>query len=69
MLRLMIWLASLATRWELRKQARKASKVTIALLVALSAGCTSVHKTGGYHGPLVDPNGLPIDPPTYEAAP
>ena len=68
-MRLMIWLASLATRWELRKQARKASKVTILLFLALSAGCSSTPKAGGYHGPLVDPDGLPIDPPTYEVAP
>ena len=40
--------------------------LVIICLLALAAGCASQPTGGGWKGPLVDPDGNPILPPTYE---
>lgn len=46
-------------------------KRILAILLCLAAvGCTTHRPSpGGWRGPLVDPDGQRINPPTYEVAP
>ena len=44
-------------------------KLLAVLALVLMAGCATAPTGGRWNGPLVDPDGEPILPPTYEAAP
>jgi hypothetical protein len=41
----------------------------LAVLCLATAGCATPRPNGGWQGPLFDPDGQPIAPPTYEVAP
>jgi hypothetical protein len=61
------WLAMLIFGRPMRKKKTHASVVIFALMSVLASGCATKPTGGGWNGPLVDPEGNVILPPTYEA--